>query len=113
MADLLTPNILRAIFENEGQPVANTPNPVVQILAVKQIKSTAPGALERWRVVLNDGNYYAQAMLATQLNAMVTNNEIQKGGFLRLGQYTMNKLKDKRYGTLVTCFGGVGGWVGD
>jgi hypothetical protein len=36
-------------------------------------------------------------MLATQLNPMVANNEIVKGGLIKLGQYTMNKMKDKKY----------------
>jgi len=36
-------------------------------------------------------------MLATQLNPLITNNEIVKGGLVRILQYTMNKMKDKKY----------------
>jgi replication factor A1 len=97
MADLLTPNVLRTIYDSESQPVPNIPQPVLQILAVKKINATTPNSGERWRIVLSDGVYFIQSMLATQLNPLVNNNEILKGGLIKLGQYTMNKMKDKRY----------------
>ena len=96
MANLLTPNVLRAIYDSESQPVPGIPTPVLQVLAVKKINSTAPNSAERWRVVLSDGAFFIQSMLATQLNPMVANNEIVKGGLIKLGQYTMNKMKDKK-----------------
>jgi replication factor A1 len=97
MADLLTPNVLRTIYDSESQPVPNIPQPVLQILAVKKINATTPNSQERWRIVLSDGVFFIQSMLATQLNPLVNNNEILKGGLIKLGQYTMNKMKDKRY----------------
>jgi len=97
MADLLVPGVVRAIHDSEIQPVPAHPNPVLQVLAVKKINSTAPNATERWRVVLSDGVHFIQSMLATQLNSLIQNNEIQKGVFIRLTQYTMNKMKDKKY----------------
>ena len=97
MADLLTPNVLRTIYDSESQPVPNIPQPVLQILAVKKINATTPNSTERWRIVLSDGVFFIQSMLATQLNPLVNNNEILKGGLIKLGQYTMNKMKDKRY----------------
>lgn len=100
MANLLTPNVLRAIYDSDSQPVPGIPPPVLQVLAVKKINSTTPNSTERWRVVLSDGVVFVQSMLATQLNPMVTNNEIVKGVLIKLGQYTMNKMKDKKYGPL-------------
>ena|SRR5436190_4685124 len=97
MANLLTPNVLREIYNSESQPVTGIPNPILQVLAVKKINSTSPNSAERWRVVLSDGACFIQSMLATQLNPMVTNNEIVKGGLIKLGQYTINKMKDKKY----------------
>jgi len=97
MSHLLTPNVLRAINESESQPVPGIPPPVLQVLAVKRINSTTPNSTERWRVVLSDGVNFIKSMLATQLNPMVQNNEIVKGGLIKLGQYTMNKMKEKRY----------------
>jgi replication factor A1 len=101
MANLLTPNVLRAIYESESQPVSGIPSPVLQILAVKKINSTAPTSTERWRVVLSDGVSFIQSMLATQLNPMVASGEIIKGRLLRLGQYTMNKMKERKYLCLI------------
>jgi replication factor A1 len=99
MADLLTPNVLRAIYDSESQPVPGLPQPVLQILAIKKINSTTPNSAERWRLVLSDGTFFVQSMLATQLNHLVNNNEIVKGCLIKLGQYTMNKMKEKRYDT--------------
>jgi replication factor A1 len=96
MAHLLTPNLLRDIFETEGQLPAGITNPVVQALAVKKLNSVTPNSQERWRVVVSDGTNYANSMLATQLNGMVTEEQIQKGGFLRLESFTLNKMKEKR-----------------
>jgi len=96
MANLLTPNVLRDIYKSETQPVPNLPLPVLQVLAVKKINSTTGNAQERWRVVLSDGSVFIQSMLATQLNPMVSNNEIVKGGLIKLLSYTMNKMKDKK-----------------
>jgi len=105
MANLLTPNVLRAIYDGEGQPLPDTPSPVLQVLAIKKINPTNPNqqnpAPERWRVVLSDGTHFIQSMLATQLNPMIANNEIVKGGLIRLVQYTMNKMKDKKCDTFV------------
>jgi replication factor A1 len=96
MANLLTPNVLRAIYNSESQPVDDIPSPVLQVLAVKKINSTTGASAERWRVVLSDGTAFIQSMLATQLNNLVNNNEIVKGGLIQLGQYTMNKMKEKK-----------------
>jgi replication factor A1 len=95
MANLLTPNVIRAIYDSEGQPIPGVPSPVLQVLAVKKINSTTPNSTERWRVVLSDGSHFIQSMLATQLNHMA-NTDIVKGVLIRLGQYTMNKMKEKK-----------------
>ena len=96
MANLITPNVLREIYVSETQPVPGMALPVLQVLAVKKITSSIGNAVERWRVVLSDGTVFIQSMLATQLNHMVSNNEILKGGLIKLTSYTMNKMKDKK-----------------
>lgn len=96
MANLITPNVLREIYVSETQPVPGMALPVLQVLAVKKITSSIGNAVERWRVVLSDGTVFIQSMLATQLNHMVSNNEIVKGGLIKLTSYTMNKMKDKK-----------------
>lgn len=39
---------------------------------------------ERFRLVISDGTHYLQAMLATQLNHLITANQIQPNGLLCL-----------------------------
>ena len=55
-------------------------HPVLQVVDVKQIGSAGGpgGANERFRLMLSDGEHYQQAMLATQLNELVKNNEVRK-----------------------------------
>jgi replication factor A1 len=66
MANFLTTNVLRTIYDSESQPVPGMPQPVLQVLAVRKINSTAgPTSTERWRVVLSDGTHFIQSMLAT------------------------------------------------
>jgi|SRR5271156_631586 len=100
MAHLVTPNVLRAIYDSDGHPVPGiAQQPVLQVLAIRSITSQPPqpNQTERWRVVFSDGTFFIQSMLATQLNPLITNNEIVKGGLVRVLQYTMNKMKDKKY----------------
>jgi hypothetical protein len=57
-----------------------------QVLDVKKIQPN-PGqtvAAERYRLVISDGTHYLQAMLATQLNHLVTSNAVQPQGMLCL-----------------------------
>ena len=64
--------------------ITHTHNP--QVLDVKKIQPN-PGqavAAERFRLVISDGTHYLQAMLATQLNHLVANNQIQPNGLLSL-----------------------------
>jgi replication factor A1 len=97
MAHLLKPNLLREVFENEGQLPPGVSNPVLQALAIKKLNSVVPNGPDRWRVVVSDGTNYANSMLATQLNNLVTDDEIQKCGFIRVDSFTINKMKEKRY----------------
>ena len=48
------------------------------------------------RLVVSDGQYYMQAMLATQLNDLVTNNELQKFCVVRLDEYICNSVQDRK-----------------
>jgi len=99
MANLLTPHCLRAIHESDVTPVPGFEQPVLQVLAVKAISNNPPAAAnptERWRVVLSDGTHYIQAMVATQLNALIHSGDIAKGKLIRVNAYSINKMKDKK-----------------
>jgi Replication factor-A protein 1, N-terminal domain len=99
MANLLVPGIIRTLHEGDVSPIPGHETPILQVLAVKKLAATnaAVTNTERWRIVLSDGEHFIQSMLATQLNHMIANNEIQKGVLVKLTQYTTNKMKEKKY----------------
>ena len=66
----------------------NTPC-AVQVLEVKRLSAnsaagSAPAA-ERFRLSISDGIHFMQAMVATQLNPRVSNEEIKKEDLLLIG----------------------------
>ena len=52
--------------------------------------------MERYRLIISDGEYFVQAMLATQLNHMVHDNVITKHSVVRIESMTANTVKEKR-----------------
>lgn len=72
--------------------------PVVQICELKRIAQPAanPDAPPRYRLAISDGVHYQQAMLATQLNALITDNQIQLNSLVRLNDFICNNLQSKR-----------------
>jgi enterochelin esterase-like enzyme len=63
----------------------------------KQIGSNTTGAAERFRLILSDGVHWAQAMLATQLNDLVKNDQIQVHTVLRLQEFIVNNVQNRKY----------------
>ncbi|XP_016960724.1 replication protein A 70 kDa DNA-binding subunit [Drosophila biarmipes] len=60
--------------------------PVLQILAIKKINSTADS--ERYRILISDGKYFnSYAMLASQLNVMQHNGELEEFTIVQLDKY--------------------------
>ena len=47
----------------------------LQLLDIKKINASGPGAMDRYRLVISDGQFYMQAMLATQLNSLVESGQ--------------------------------------
>lgn len=72
--------------------------PIVQILSLKKVPTTgASGQVDRYRLIISDGAHFVQAMLATQLNALVENETITKLAVLQLDKWTVNMVQNKRY----------------
>ena len=65
--------------------------PVVQVLELKPIKQQ-----ERYRLVLNDGEYYQQAMLSSQLNDLVKREEVKPGTICKLNNFICQAMGAKR-----------------
>lgn len=68
---MLTAGSVMKMFNNDtsGQPM-------VQLLEVKQIAGNG-GSPPRYRLIISDGVHFMQAMLATQLNDLVTNGQVR------------------------------------
>ncbi|KAL4067797.1 hypothetical protein V8B97DRAFT_1940400 [Scleroderma yunnanense] len=70
----------------------------VQLLSIKKVtaNSTTAAAIDRYRIIISDGVHFVQAMLATQLNNLVTNEEITKNSVVVIDKLTCNFVGEKR-----------------
>ncbi|KAK7040919.1 60S acidic ribosomal protein P1 [Paramarasmius palmivorus] len=67
---------------------------VLQVLSVKQVG--ANGAQDRHRVILSDGAHFLQAMLATQLNHMLSDELLTKNTIIVTQKLSCNFVQGKR-----------------
>eukprot|EP00824_Muranothrix_gubernata_P012816 TRINITY_DN269_c2_g1_i1.p2 TRINITY_DN269_c2_g1~~TRINITY_DN269_c2_g1_i1.p2 ORF type:complete len:674 (-),score=142.68 TRINITY_DN269_c2_g1_i1:320-2305(-) len=72
-------------------------HPVLQVMDVKRINAQ-PGtaASERYRLVLSDGRFYQQAMLATQLNELIRSGRLAPRCVVQLQEYICNVVQSRR-----------------
>ncbi|KAJ3687738.1 hypothetical protein LUZ61_016902 [Rhynchospora tenuis] len=68
---------------------------VLQISDVRQV-STVQNTTERYRMLLSDGTHTQQAMLATKLNSLVKEGNLQAGSIVQLNDYNLQVLQSKR-----------------
>lgn len=66
------------------------------------------GGNERWRLVLSDGKHFAQSMLATQQNEMISSGELMEMSIVTLTDYIVNIVHNKRWAQL--GFGSAACW---
>jgi replication factor A1 len=81
------------------QGTVNTPC-AVQVLEVKRLSSSSTAgsapAAERFRLSISDGIHFMQAMVATQLNPRVSNEEIKKDTIIQLEDCICNLIQNRR-----------------
>lgn len=83
MEHRLTAGAVERILNNQ-----QVDKPVLQVLNFKPISSNTA---DRYRLLLSDGiQCHTYAMLGTQLNGMITNNEIDKFAVVQLDKYMCN-----------------------
>ena len=70
--------------------------PVLQVIDLKLVQSSQQNSSERYRLVLSDGSYYQQGMLATQKNELVNTGRLQKGSIVKLTQYICNVVQNRK-----------------
>jgi replication factor A1 len=88
---------LHTTQSDEEQESLAQSSPTLQILSIKKVGASAATAADRYRVIVSDGEHFLQAMLATQLNKLVEDEEIGKNTIIVIDKFTCNFVQDKRY----------------
>ncbi|MBW0490241.1 hypothetical protein O181_029956 [Austropuccinia psidii MF-1] len=97
MADQLTPNAIRQLYQDQNVEISNLTVQVVSLKAVGVSNAAAAAtAPERWRIIISDGELFITAMLTTQLNHFIQENQIKKNSILRVPAYTVNIIGPRR-----------------
>ncbi|KAF7363822.1 Replication protein A subunit [Mycena sanguinolenta] len=68
---------------------------ILQVLSVKSVNSPNSN-VDRYRIIVSDGEHFIQAMLATQLNSLVKEGNIKKNTIVNVTKMTCNFVQDKR-----------------
>lgn len=102
MSDL--PQLTGGICAQLNDPINdNTPlfdsQPTLQLLSFKKVAPTGGpgGAVDRYRVIVSDGQHFLQSMLATQLNHIVEEDMVSKGAIAVIEKFTVNFIQGRRY----------------
>ncbi|TRM59296.1 hypothetical protein BD626DRAFT_508842 [Schizophyllum amplum] len=93
----LTPGAIMRLATCPDDDEAFNSGVVLQALSVKSIgkeseNTPKPGTTDRLRIILSDGEWFMQAMLATQLNDL----EIPKNAIVRLTRASRNIVQNRR-----------------
>lgn len=114
MATALSAGAVRDLHSQpQDEQTALATEPTLQVLSVKKVSSAAgtdryrcalpslcqPTATDGDRLIMSDGVHFMQAMLATQLNHMITSDPpaLEKNTIVRLIQYACNIVQNRRY----------------
>ncbi|GAB5586089.1 Replication factor A protein 1 [Umbelopsis nana] len=88
-----TSGSIKAIYNDQkDSPLCQ--NPVVQVINIKKVPTS--NNVNRYRVVISDGVYFMQAMLASQHTPLVENETLQKYSLLVLKDYVCNSLQNRK-----------------
>ncbi|CAH9077529.1 unnamed protein product [Cuscuta europaea] len=70
--------------------------PVLQVSDIRLVNSQNPSSgNDRYRIMLSDGGFLQQGMLATQRNDLVRSEMLQKGSIIRLTQFVCNVIQSR------------------
>ncbi|PCH37707.1 replication factor-a protein, partial [Wolfiporia cocos MD-104 SS10] len=89
----LTPHICSRLNDVNINEEVYESRPTVQFLSFKKVGSAN---LDRYRVIVSDGEHFLQAMLATQLNSFIDGGHITKNSIAIIDKFTCNLVQDKR-----------------
>jgi replication factor A1 len=76
-----------------------TTHHTLQFLSIKKVNppNSASNAPDRFRIIMSDGIHFVQAMLATQLNSLVQEQQITKNSIAVIEKLTCNYVQEKRW----------------
>jgi replication factor A1 len=94
MAVQLTPGAVVAISEHADGD--GTLQPMLQVVDVRMVNNVKNPSAERFRMVLSDGVYTMQSMLAIAENMHVRDGCIQKGSIIHLQEFTCSTIQNRR-----------------
>lgn len=99
MADIqLTTGIcmqLNGVSSEAEQEQLCAAHPTVQILSIKKVGQSG-NTVDRYRVIVSDGEYFLQAMLATQVNKLVEDGTLMKNSVVVIDKFTCNYVQEKK-----------------
>ncbi|KAJ8483106.1 hypothetical protein ONZ51_g4913 [Trametes cubensis] len=82
--------------ENDDDDLFNS-QPIVQFLSFKRVPpSGGTSTMDRYRVIVSDGEHFLQSMLATQLNPLVEEEQIVKHSIAVIEKFTCNLVQGKK-----------------
>ncbi|KAL9177359.1 hypothetical protein ABFS82_01G053300 [Erythranthe guttata] len=90
----LTDGAIAMLSTGDGQ--RSDVQPVLQVVDIRLINSQNQINTDRYRILLSDGTFTQQGMLATQRNDLVRSDKLQKGSIILLVQYVCNLIQNRR-----------------
>ncbi|WVR06269.1 hypothetical protein IAU60_003299 [Kwoniella sp. DSM 27419] len=94
MSSPLTAGFCELVFNSDTPP--EDVQPVLQVLSVKKINAPGAAGQDRYRLIMSDGKYFIQAMIATQLNHLVESKQLDKNVLIKLTQYVTNAVQGRK-----------------
>ncbi|WOO77315.1 Replication factor A protein 1 [Vanrija pseudolonga] len=94
MASPLTAGFCQLVHSSPDTP--ENVQPVLQALSVKRISAPGASGQDRYRVILSDGSYFIQSMLATQLNNLVEDKSLDKNVVIKLTNFVTNSVQNRK-----------------
>ncbi|KZT02307.1 replication factor-a protein [Laetiporus sulphureus 93-53] len=95
----LTAGIVKRLGDTNNVPAdVLESEPTVQFLSFKKVApgSGASATMDRYRVIVSDGQHFLQAMIATQLNELVETGQVGKHSVAVIERFSCNLVQDKR-----------------
>lgn len=84
--------------EDELEALFNSA-PTLQILSIKKVGAGPGSTLDRYRLIVSDGEGFTQSMMATQLNHYVDEGLVVKNTVIVVEKFTCNYVQQKRSDT--------------